>query len=155
MELQSLGRNLGISDFASLTGISVATLRDWNKRGLAEGVGQPGPNGHWLYSREDAQKVQVAGWLYGEGLNWKGALFVGHIAVSHLTGRKLYPDQAYYQADHFAFFGLQAHQKHVFGVGHCHEAAVANAEMTAGPRAILSPFALAFQGAEIARLLTV
>jgi hypothetical protein len=79
MKLDDLARNKTISEFAAVTGIAVTTLRDWNKRGLAKGIGQPAPNGHWLYSKTDAAKVEIASILYANSINWKTSLYAGNV----------------------------------------------------------------------------
>ncbi|SLN19794.1 hypothetical protein ROJ8625_00691 [Roseivivax jejudonensis] len=115
--MEHLARNMSISEFATLANVPVSTVRDWNKRGLSNGIGQPGPNGHWLYSRSDVRKVQIASILYGEGLSWRTGLFAGNVMVSHLEGREMKPSEPYYQNRYFAFCGWALSENINWGCG--------------------------------------
>ena len=89
-----LARNMTITEFAGETGIAVSTLRDWNKRDMAKGIGQPADNGHWRYSRSDGLAVREAKRLSKAGYQWEDALAMGSAIRDYLVGRFLYPDQA-------------------------------------------------------------
>jgi len=153
MKIDDFARNKPISEFATITGISVSTLRDWNKRGMADNIGQPGPNGHWLYSNCDAVKVHLATILNGAGLNWKTALLAGSVMGLHLEGRAMQPSEQYYQWGVFAFFGMEPHSKTYWGVGENPDAAIKMARHNCGNFSILGPVAVVIDLAMLAGML--
>ncbi len=155
MNIENMTRNKRISEFSTMTGVSVTTLRDWNKRGFADAIGQPGPNGHWLYSNWDAAKVKIAEILHGNGINWKVALFAGSVMGSHLEGRACHSADSYYQLNVFVFYGIEPHAKTYWGVGETAEAAANAASINAGPYSILSPVGLLVNLADIAGMLAI
>lgn len=93
-------------EFSQITGISQDTLRDWRKRDMSIGYGQPLPNGYWGYSMKDAMKVHLAKTFIESGFEWKDALWMGHIVGGYLTGKFHYKGQKHgdlYQARYLVF----------------------------------------------------
>jgi hypothetical protein len=131
MDEMVMARNMGISDFSKLTCIPTATLRDWNKRGIASDIGQPGPNTHWLYSKSDAVKVKLAEILRNSGWDWPAALFAGSAIGSHFEGRAMHADE-YYQNQYFAFVGTHRGKLMAWGSGPTSDDAIARARVEAG-----------------------
>jgi len=119
-----VARNMGISEFADRTGVPVATIRDWNKRGLSIGLGQPGPNKHWLYSRSDVAAVLFANVLRSQGYEWDVSLATG-IAISKIIdGRNVHPDEPYYQGNYMAFGKPVGDTKFNWAIGKTEVAAI-------------------------------
>lgn len=135
-----MARNMGISAFSEKTNIPVSTLRDWNKRSLAKGIGQLGPNGGWLYSLSDVVKVMFASILFGRGFEWKTALQVGQALGSVLDGRATTPEDneaaEYYRNNKFAFFQPLGAGDVFWGLGQTFDEAVDSAKANVGPRGL-------------------
>lgn len=99
-----MGRNMPVSEFSKLTSKPVATIRDWNKRGMAIGIGQPGPNGHWLYSGQDVLSVALAQSYKGQGFNWADALWIGHMVCGNLVGDMMHGRDGGYGRKYLVFY---------------------------------------------------
>lgn len=117
MDTMDLARNIGITEFSKITGVTATTLRDWNKRSLAPNLGQPGPNGHWLYAKTDAAKVRVAEILRHSGWNWSASLTAANAVVGHWEGRALGSGEPYYDHQYIVFVGAGPSELTAWGAG--------------------------------------
>lgn len=106
-----ISRTMTISEFASAADIPVATVRDWNKREMAVGIGQPGPNGYWLYCPADVLALTLAKQFKASGFPWGDALWMGHIVREYLLSGRDVKHLVFYrdtQSERFAFEGADA-----------------------------------------------
>ena len=108
---QFLSRNMTITQFAAEAHTPVTTLRDWNKTGASAGIGQPGPNGHWLYSRADGLAIRLARkFKEQQNFPWEVAIEMGRVATDHFVGQHLYssmsatPDSGHYGQRFVVFY---------------------------------------------------
>lgn len=79
---QIIDREMGISEFSQELGISLVTLRDWNKRGVSRFLGTPDERGHHRYFFSDLLAIEIAKRV-NVSLRWKDAIHIGAVIADH------------------------------------------------------------------------